>query len=110
VGNKLANKIIMLHDLVDKLNGEMIIQIVKNRDMETIFEHRPEVCPHCQAHDIIGIEVMGAEDHVLLWECDECHCVYLKFDKDVTEKELQDAKAYWTNPNDWGYCPKSKYN
>jgi Zn ribbon nucleic-acid-binding protein len=110
VENKLANKIIMLQDLVDKLNGRMVIQIVKHRDMNTIFKHRPKICPHCQADGIIGVEVMGAEEHVLLWECSECQCVYLKFDKDVTEKELQEAREYWTNPDDWGHCPKSEYN
>ena len=110
MGNKLANKIIMLHDLVDRLNGKMIIQIVKNRDMDTIFKHRPKVCPHCQARDIIGIEVMGAEDHVLLWECDECESMFLRFKKDKTEEYLQAAKGSWTNPSDWGYLPKSEFN
>ena len=108
--NRVANKIIMLEDLVDKLNGKMVIQIVKLRDLDTTFKKRPDVCPHCHSKEIIGIEVMGADEGVLLWECSECNCVYLKFDKEITEHELQEAKVYWTNKEDWGHCPKSQYN
>ena len=30
--------------------------------------------------------------------------------KDKTEKYLQEAKGAWTNPSDWGYVPRKKFN
>ena len=110
MGNKIANKIIMLEDLVDKLNNRLVIQLVDSEDLETTFINRPKVCPHCHSKEIIGIEVMGTDEEILLWECNDCNGIYLKFDKEITEHELQEAKAYWTNRDDWGYCPKSQYN
>ena len=108
--SKIANKIIMLEDLVDRLSDSLVTQIVYKEDLDTIYKHRPFSCPHCHSKEIIGIEVMGADEGVLLWECSECNCVYLKFDKEITEHELQEAKVYWTNKEDWGHCPKSQYN
>ena len=29
---------------------------------------------------------------------------------DKTEKYLQEAKGAWTNPNDWGYVQRKKFN
>ena len=110
MANKIANKIIMLEDLVDKFNGSLVKQIVYKEDLNTIYKHRPSSCPHCHSKEIIGIEVMGGKEGVLLWECEKCNDVFLKFDKDITEKGLQKARTCWTNPNDWGYCPKSQYN
>ena len=110
MGNKIANKIIMLEDLVDKLSGKLVARLVLKEDLNTIYKHRPDVCPHCRSKEIVGLEIMGTRKDVLMWECDECHDVFLKFDKEITEKELQMAKGFWTNPNDWGYCPKAEYN
>ena len=110
MGSKVANRVIMLEDLVDKLSESLVPQIVYEEDLETTYKHRPFSCPHCRSKEIIGIEVMGGKEGVLLWECNECNDVFLKFDKDVTEKGLQQAKTCWTNPNDWGFCTKSKYN
>ena len=110
MASKIANKIIMLEDLVDKFNGDLVGQIVYEEDLNTIYKHRPFACPHCHSKKIIGVEVMGGVEGILLWECDNCNDVFLKFDKEITEKGLQKARAFWTNPNDWGYCPKSQYN
>ena len=106
MANKIANKIIMLEDLVDKFNGSLVKQIVYKEDLNTIYKHRPSSCPHCHSKEIIGIEVMGGKEGVLLWECEKCNDVFLKFDKDITEKGLQKARTCWTNPNDWGEIDK----
>jgi hypothetical protein len=110
VENRVANKLIMVQDLVDKLRGTLVLQLVKRADLKTLYKDRPKACPHCQSNNIIGIEIMGVDEDILLWECDSCQCIYLRYDKDSTEKELQIAKSYWTNPRDWGYCPKSQFN
>ena len=101
---------IMLEDLVDKISGKLISQLVIKDDLETVYKRRPHSCPHCHSSEIVGIEVMGSFEDILLWECESCEDYFLKFDKVYTEKELQYAKGYWTNINDWGYCPKSQYN
>ena len=53
---------------------------------------------------------MGAKNGVLLWECESCNEMFLKYTPDKTEIELQNAKYYWTNSSDWGYIPRSKFN
>jgi len=53
---------------------------------------------------------MGAKDGVLLWECESCDEMFLKYTPDRTEIELQNAKYCWTNSDDWGYVPRSKFN
>jgi hypothetical protein len=110
VASKLANKMIMLEDIVDKPVGKLVNQLVLKKELDTIYNHRPNSCPHCHSKEIVGIEVMGSFEDILLWECGDCEDCFLKFDKIYTEKELQCAKGYWTNNDDWGYCPKSQYN
>ena len=95
---------------MDKISGKLISQLVIKDDLETVYKRRPNSCPHCRSNEIVGIEVMGSFEDILLWECEDCEDCFLKFDKVYTEKELQYAKGYWTNINDWGYCPKSQYN
>ena len=108
--SELGNKLIMLEDLVDELTGSYVHQLIKRKDMGRTFVDKPEVCPHCQSDKISGIEVMGAQNDILLWECTKCLCLYLRYDKLHTEKELEIASVFWTNPKDWGYRPKSQYN
>ena len=105
-----ANRMILVVDLVDKLKGSLVEQLVHKKDLTCIFDIMPDVCPHCHSDDMRGIEIMRAQSGVLLWECNECLDVYLKYDKDITEEELQGASKYWTNPEDWGPCPKTKFN
>ena len=78
----------MVEDLVDKLRGTLVLQLVKRADLKTLYKSRPDVCPHCQSDNMIGLEVMGADEGILLWECSSCLCIYLRYDKDLTEKEL----------------------
>ena len=105
-----TNKMILVVDLVDKLRGNLVEQLVHKKDLTCVFDVMPDVCPHCHSDEMHGIEIMGARNGVLLWECKECLDVYLKYDKDRTEKELQGASEYWTNPSDWGHCPRSEFN
>jgi len=108
VADRVANKLIMVQDLVDNLRGFVVPKLVKVP--YTTYSSRPDACPHCQSNEIIGIEIMGAKEGILLWECEDCQYMYLRFDRFSTENELQTAKKYWTNPKDWGYCPKSQFN
>ena len=105
-----TDKMILVVDLVDKLKGNLVEQLVHKKDLSCVFDDMPIVCPHCHSDEMHGIEIMGAKLGVLLWECSDCLDVYLKYDKDMTEKELQDASGYWTNTQDWGKVPRAKFN
>ena len=105
-----ANKLILVVDLVDKLTGNLVEQLVHKKDLSCIFDNMPDVCPHCHSDEMHGIEIMGAKLGVLLWECRDCLDVYLKYDKDKTERELRNASEYWTNADDWGRVPRAEFN
>ena len=100
----------MVVDLVDKLKGNLVKQLVHEQYLTSIFDIMPDVCPHCHSTKMHGIEIMGANLGVLLWECNKCLDIYLKYDVDETEKELQNASKFWTNPSDWGRVPRTDFN
>ena len=106
--NELTNRMILVEDLVDKINGRLLDRLVKHQNQ--IFKEIPHNCSSCYSKNIVGIEILGAKEGVLLWECEDCYEMFLKYEAEETETELQFAKGYWTNPKDWGYYPKSKYN
>ena len=39
----------------------------------------PEKCPYCESSAMHGIEILGAYDGDLLWECADCMLRMLKF-------------------------------
>ena len=101
------NRLVMLDDLVD-IKGNLVENLKVNTS--TIYKKRPSHCPNCHADKICGVEVMGGYDGILLWECDMCEEIFLRFKEERTEEFLQSAKGVWTNPRDWGYVPSYKFN
>ena len=108
MNNELSTKMILVEDIVDKINGRLLDKLVKHQEL--IFKKSPNHCMNCNSDSIVGVEIMGARNGVLLWECEECYEMFLKYEAEETEIELQGAKGFWTNPNDWGHIPKSKFN
>ena len=53
-----------------------------------------------------GIEVLGAYNSSLIWQCMKCGDRFLKLSRTRTLKLLEDATSAWTNPNDWGETDK----
>ena len=102
------NRLVMLEDILLRQKATLIDSI--SNDSEFIFLDKPSHCPHCHHDDIGGVEIMGAYMGNLLWECNKCESMFLRFKKNKTEEYLQAAKGSWTNPSDWGYLPKSKFN
>ena len=98
---ELSTRMVLVVDLVDKVEGKLL---------EKLIENSPDHCPDCHCDEVVGVEIMGAKDGVLLWECEGCDKMFLKYTPDKTEIELQSAKYCWTNSNDWGYVPRSKFN
>ena len=101
------NRLVMIDDLIET-DGKLVEQL--EVDTSLVLGKRPSHCPNCKSDRISGIEVMGGYDGVLLWECDTCDKLFLRFKEDKTEKFLQSAKGVWTNPRDWGYVSPSKFN
>ena len=102
------NRLVMLEDILLNQKDTLIDSI--SIDSEFIFLDKPSHCPHCHHDEIGGVEIMGAYMGNLLWECNKCESMFLRFKKKKTEEYLQAAKGSWTNPSDWGYLPKSKFN
>ena len=106
--SNLKHRMVIVEDLVDKTNGNLVDKLVHVQDC--CYEKKPKKCPVCMDNDITGIEIMGARNGILLWECEECSEMFLRYGVRETEKELQGAKEYWTNHRDWGYVPRRKFN
>ena len=104
----LPVRMILVEDLVNVIKGRLLDKLVKNQDK--FYDDTPIKCPKCDFKRLVGVEIMGARNGVLLWECDECFEMFLKYEAEETEAELQKAKVFWTNANDWGHIPKSKFN
>jgi ribosomal protein L37AE/L43A len=77
---------------------------------DNVSKKRPHHCPKCNSEKMLGVEVMGAYDGILFWECHQCDDIVLRFQGKTTQKYLRLAKGVWTNPSDWGYVPRSKFN
>jgi ribosomal protein L37AE/L43A len=101
VANELSTKMILVEDLVDKIKGRLLDKVVT--DQKAIYKVNPHNCSKCNSKKIVGVEIMGARNGVLLWECEDCYEMFLKY-------EAEETKDYWTNPKDWGYIPRRKFN
>ena len=101
------NRLVMLDDLIDT-DGNLVDNL--EVDKKVIIKKRPSHCHECHSDRICGIEIMGGYDGILLWECDICERLFLRFKEERTEELLQSAKGIWTNPRDWGHVPRSKFN
>ena len=79
------------------------VKIIDKFDIDCLdtFKKRPAECPHCTCSDIHDVEILGAYDGALLWECDYCHKFLLRFTKRTTEKHLQKAKDLLIDVTKW---------
>jgi len=74
------------------------------------FEHAPIQCSECGSHHITGLEILGAYQGTLLWECDYCSKLYLRFGRCKTEDMLEVLRGTWINPNDWSRSSNNEAN
>lgn len=65
------------------------------------FKKRPDSCPYCQCEKIHEVEILGAYNGALMWECDYCHTFLLRFTSRTTEKHLQKAKNLLIDVSNW---------
>jgi len=104
-------RMVMLEDVICP-KGNLVENLLdeSTEGSNNAQKSRPKKCIRCKSPRILGVEIMGAYDGILFWECDVCENTILRFKEDVTEKYLQLAKGLWTNPSDWGYRPRSEFN
>tara|TARA_R100000152_G_scaffold2397_1_gene806 strand:+ start:1879 stop:2205 length:327 start_codon:yes stop_codon:yes gene_type:complete len=102
-------RIVMLEDVISP-DGNLVDNLLELSDGDIVSKARPNKCKRCGGVKILGIEIMGAYDGILFWECDICENTILRFKKENTEKYLENAKGLWTNPSDWGYVKPSEFN
>ena len=104
-------RLVMLEDVMET-DGNLVKNLLdlSGGNSNYVSKTRPSHCSDCGSSKVVGVEVMGAYDGILFWECDICEYTTLRFKEELTEKYLQLAKGVWTNPTDWGYIPPSKFN
>tara|TARA_R100000656_G_scaffold3868_1_gene5374 strand:- start:196 stop:510 length:315 start_codon:yes stop_codon:yes gene_type:complete len=91
---------VLLNDITDKNSGD-IVEKIGIEDSKT-YNKKPKECPSCYKKSMAGIEVLGAYDNSLIWQCMKCGDRFLKLSRTRTLKLLEDATSAWTNPSDWG--------
>ena len=52
----------------------------------------PNNCPHCSHSDVQGVEILGAYDGPLFWECSKCGEKLLRFTARTTIAYLDKTK------------------
>ena len=95
---------VLLNDITDKEKGDLIDKI--GIESSKLYKTKPTKCPTCDKKSIAGLEIIGAYESNLLWQCLKCGDRFLKLSRTKTLKLLEDATSAWTNPNDWGEIDK----
>ena len=109
ITNVKPDRMIVFEDLRADSTGDVL------RDVGILFKsktyiNRPEECPNREKGDMIAVEVLGAYSGTLLWDCNNCGYLFLRFDKKETETRLDSVKDTYTNPNDWGFMSKDEFS
>ena len=95
---------VLLNDITDRNNGDILDKIGVEDNKS--YKQKPVECPSCSKKSIAGLEILGAHDSSLIWQCMKCGDRFLKLSRTRTLKLLEDATSAWTNPNDWGETDK----
>lgn len=66
------------------------------------FPEKPGKCPHCYSSSMKDVEVLGAYDGPLFWECETCGIQLLRFSRRTTDKHLRKVKGlYYDLEEEW---------
>ena len=79
-------------------------------DSPAHFRKAPIICSECGSNHITGLEIIGAYRGTLLWECDYCGKLFLRFGRRKTEDLLESLRGTWINPNDWSSTSDDEAN
>ena len=71
---------------------------------------QPDYCYYCGDDIIIGVEIIGALEEPLIWECSNCGEHMLKFSEKRTEQLLQKAPELDLTIEEWNLIWQGKPN
>ena len=57
---------------------------------DKVYPEKPPICPTCLSIDVDEVEIIGAHDKALFWECLNCSEFFLRYDKEETKKYLRE--------------------
>ena len=99
----------MLEDLfIDEVRDSILDAIGVVGD--AYYKNSPNQCQKCGSDNIEPLEVLGAGEEPLFWECQSCDYLHLLRSRIETEALLSPAYGFWTDPNAWGWKDKSDFN
>ena len=67
---------------------------------DKVYPEKPPICPTCLSIDVDEVEIIGAHDKALFWECLNCSEFFLRYDKEETKKYLDKANDLFIDVND----------
>ena len=56
------------------------------------YETLPSSCPYCGGSDVSPVEILGAYDGPVMWECFTCEEFLLRFSKEKTKRYLEKTR------------------
>lgn len=88
--------------LIKRPKAKGSLKQIKLRHTEKKFKRKPKLCLECGCKQIISILVLGAHKKPMLWMCDECEELFLKYTSGYTTRLLKKASKYWVVSRHWG--------
>ena len=116
-GKKSSRKIVEKLKYIEVLSYEHLVSRPKARGRvakiklthtERAFRKKPRICLECGCKSIVSILVLGGHKKPMLWMCDECEELFLKYTPGYTSKLLKKASEYWVVSRHWGGEEKPK--
>ena len=98
---KVSVELILYNDLVINKEGCSIAEEVGINKDDKVYREAPNECSDCRCKNVISLQVLGATNKGLLWVCDLCEKVFLKYTYRYTVMKLKTSKEYWTVPSAW---------
>lgn len=103
-------ELILYTDLVVNHKGRSVAEEIGISKENKVYKHAPGECPKCKCKKLISLQILGAINKELMWMCDSCETLFLKYSYRYTITKLNKSKEYWTNPNDWFEPDIGEYN
>ena len=109
ITNVKPDRMIVFEDLRADSTGDIFHDVGILFKGKTYLD-KPEKCPNCFKKEMGSVEVLGAYSGTLLWDCNKCGYMFLRFGKKETETKLNKVKDTYTNPNDWGFTSRNEFS
>ena len=95
-------EVLSYEHLVSKPKAKGRLAKIKLKHTEKAFRVKPKICLECGCKSIVSILVLGGHDKPMLWMCDECEELFLKYTPGYTSKLLKIASKFWVVSRQWG--------